>query len=534
MAFAVVATCALDQWAMDFQGNYERILASCEQARARGARFRLGPELEITGYGCEDHFLEIDTTQHALEVLQQLLRAGASRDLLCDFGLPVIHRNVRYNCRALCLNGRVLALRPKQALADDGNYRESRWFTRWVKPYQFEMHAFADWPGQDPVPFGDVFLQLNDVNVGVESCEELFTPDSPHIRLGLAGCEIIANGSGSHHQLRKLHTRVELIRGASQKSGGVYLYSNQNGCDGGRLLFDGCALVAVNGEVVAQGKQFSMADVEVVVAAVDLDSVRAYRCYSASRGVQAASAPSMPSVKVAWSLCGLGGHGSGGAPALTRTIVVRYHTPEEEIAMGPAVWLYDYLRRSGASGFFLPLSGGADSSSTAAIVYSMCVMLGQAIRNGDAVVRADVARIMGLPRGAVPPDDPKALVNAILHTAYLGTSNSSERTANFAAELARQTGHYHLFADIEPVISAILALFERVTGKRPRYKVGGGHYAENQAMQNIQARFRMVFSYMLAQLLPWVRRGQDAGYLLVLGRCVRARARLSFRARKSN
>ena len=27
-----------------------------------------GPELEVTGYGCEDHFLEPDTATHAAEV----------------------------------------------------------------------------------------------------------------------------------------------------------------------------------------------------------------------------------------------------------------------------------------------------------------------------------------------------------------------------------------------------------------------------------------------------------------------------------
>ena len=39
---------------------------------------------------------------------------------------------------------------------------------------------------------------------------------------------------------------------------------------------------------------------------------------------------------------------------------------------GPACWLWDYLRRSGMAGFFLPLSGGIDSSSTACLVGSMC------------------------------------------------------------------------------------------------------------------------------------------------------------------
>ena len=50
-------------------------------------------------------------------------------------------------------------------------------------------------------------------------------------------------------------------------------------------------------------------------------------------------------------------------------------TPEQEIAYGPACWLWDYLRRSGLGGFFLTLRGGTDSSSVAAIVGSMCQLV---------------------------------------------------------------------------------------------------------------------------------------------------------------
>ena len=46
---------------------------------------------------------------------------------------------------------------------------------------------------------------------------------------------------------------MDLIKSASAKAGGVYLYSNQRGCDGGRLYYDGCACIAVNGEIVAAG-----------------------------------------------------------------------------------------------------------------------------------------------------------------------------------------------------------------------------------------------------------------------------------------
>lgn len=53
-----LATCSLNQWALDFEGNAERILQSIREAKAAGASLRIGPELEITGYGCLDHFLE--------------------------------------------------------------------------------------------------------------------------------------------------------------------------------------------------------------------------------------------------------------------------------------------------------------------------------------------------------------------------------------------------------------------------------------------------------------------------------------------
>lgn len=41
--------------------------------------------------------------------------------------------------------------------------------------------------------------------------------------MALDGVEIITNSSGSHHELRKLNRRVELIKEATMKVGGVSL-----------------------------------------------------------------------------------------------------------------------------------------------------------------------------------------------------------------------------------------------------------------------------------------------------------------------
>jgi NAD+ synthase (glutamine-hydrolysing) len=54
----IVATCTLNQWALDFTGNLKRTKKSFEIAKEKGAMYRLGPELELCGYGCNDHFLE--------------------------------------------------------------------------------------------------------------------------------------------------------------------------------------------------------------------------------------------------------------------------------------------------------------------------------------------------------------------------------------------------------------------------------------------------------------------------------------------
>jgi len=39
-------------------------------------------------------------------------------------------------------------------------------------------------------------------------------------QLALSGVEVFSNGSGSHHQLRKLNTRMDLIQSATAKAGG--------------------------------------------------------------------------------------------------------------------------------------------------------------------------------------------------------------------------------------------------------------------------------------------------------------------------
>ncbi|KAK2173886.1 hypothetical protein NP493_843g01010 [Ridgeia piscesae] len=508
----ILATCSLNQWAMDFEGNMRRIMRSIAEAKSRHATYRLGPELEITGYGCSDHFYESDTFLHSFEVLRELLLSPDSSDIICDVGMPVMHKNVAYNCRVIFLNKKILMIRPKKQLCDDGNYRETRWFAAWSKFRRTEdfflPRIIQEVTGQRTVPIGDGILSTVDTCIGSEICEELWNPNSTHIEMGLDGVEIFTNGSGSHHELRKAHTRVDLVKSATAKSGGIYLFANQIGCDGDRLYYDGCAMIAINGQIVAQGHQFSVSEVEVLTATLDLEDVRAYRNANRSRSHLASSTESFPRITTDFAVTSDDLFLRPSTP-----VEWAYHSAEEEICLGPACWLWDYLRRSGQGGFFLPLSGGIDSSSTACIVASMCHLVCEAISRGDELVLSDIRKVVGDPH--YRPSNPEALCNLIFTTCYMGSENSSHETKSRANEFARQIGSYHLNISIDAAVTAVVGIFIAATTLVPRFKLHGGSPRENLALQNVQARVRMVLAYLFAQLTLWAR-GRSGG-LLVLG-----------------
>ena len=111
------------------------------------------------------------------------------------------------------------------------------------------------------------------------------------------------NGSASHHELRKLHTRLGLITNASNRNGGVYVYSNAKGCDGGRVYFDGSSMICMNGKIYSIEDQFTPDNVLVSIGVMDLDEVRSYRGGFNSRCVQSANTIPFPQVQADIEIC---------------------------------------------------------------------------------------------------------------------------------------------------------------------------------------------------------------------------------------
>ena len=125
----------------------------------------------------------------------------------------------------------------------DGSIYQFFRFTAWTKKRTIEEfylpRIIQEITGQSKATIGDAVLALQDTVIGYEICEELWNPESSHIDMSLDGVEIFVNGSGSYMELRKAYVSVDLVKSATAKCGGMYLFSNLRGCDGERVYFNG-------------------------------------------------------------------------------------------------------------------------------------------------------------------------------------------------------------------------------------------------------------------------------------------------------
>lgn len=100
----------------------------------------------------------------------------------------------------------------------------------------------------------------------------------------------------------------------------------------------------------------------------------------------------------------------------------------------------------------------------------------------------------------------------------MGTENSSKQTRDRARQLAKDIGSYHIDLNMDTMVRAFQTLFTTLFGFQLHYKgQQGGSNQQGLALQNIQARSRMVLSYLLASTLTLVRGRPGGGSLLVLG-----------------
>jgi len=472
-----VAAATLNQTPLDWDGNRANIVAAIEQARAEGVSVLCLPELCISGYGCEDAFLALGTPAMALSVLEEIL--PYSRGIVVSLGLPLFHNKALYNACALIADGALIGFVAKRTLAGDGIHYEPRWFKPWPAGTRTTIRLF----GQD-VPLGDIFFDCSGVRIGFEICEDAWVAQRRGAELSLIGVDLILNPSASHFAFGKQEVRRRLVLEGSRAFGVSYVYANLLGNEAGRAIYDGDALIATAGRVIAQARRFSFDNHALISAVIDVDLTRVQHASLNSSQPRVVNAPG-ECVSFEFDFPRVAGFSpDSGLAEWERSTALK----EEEFSRAIALGLFDYCRKTRSRGFVVSLSGGADSAAVACLV---SLMVRFAVRElGFDGFAQKFEHIEGLSRLL----SERELTHVLLTTAYQATKNSSKVTRDAASAVAHALAATHLEFDVEALVAGYVSSVESALGRKLEWQ------RDDLALQNIQARVRAPSVWLLANL----------------------------------
>jgi NAD+ synthase (glutamine-hydrolysing) len=475
MQLVKVAAATLNQTPLDWDGNQRRIRKLLSRARGEGVSVLCLPELCITGYGCEDAFLSPAVRATALSVLEALL--PETRGLVACLGLPLSHQKGVFNVSALVADGKLYGLVAKRALAGDGIHYEPRWF----KPWPAGARTTTSVLGSD-VPLGDVFFDCAGVRIGFEICEDAWMADRRGAEL--TGADLILNPSASHFAFGKHEVRRRLVLEGSRAFGVTYLYANLLGNEAGRAIYDGDALIASDGALVAAARRFRFTEGELTTAVVDVELTRTRQGWRSGYTPSVSDAPNTR-VIVAFQLPKAPAAAPAPAPVSWEQ---GDHVKEEELARALGLGLFDYLRKSRSRGFVVSLSGGADS---AAVASACACMVGFALAD---LGMDGLKRVLDYVPGVAQAQSAAQIVQALLTTVYQSTRHSSQVTRSAARGVAESLGARHLELDVEQQVAGYITMIEGALGRKLDWST------DDLALQNIQARTRAPSVWLLANI----------------------------------
>lgn len=472
-----VAAVALNQTPLDWLGNAENIRTAITAARKQGASIVCLPELSITGYACEDAFFSADVQRRAINVLQELI--PLTEGIAVSVGLPLLYSGALYNCVCLIANQKIVGFVPKRNLAGDGIHYEPRWFKAW--PYDKTGEFAIDGA---LYPIGNLVFDLGGVRIGFEICEDAWAANRPGGELSQAAVDLILNPSASHFAFGKQSVRRRLVLESSRAFSVTYIYANLLGNEAGRVIYDGSTFVASSGQMVAEGERLSFADFVVTTASIDIDTTRMNRVRLASFQPQEGDTGPI-SVPVPFTFPEVG-------PKPKEVPIAPWEqghfVKEEEFTRTVALGLFDYLRKSRSNGFVVSLSGGADSSAVAVLVW-LAVRLGIQ-EPGIEKFRSRLSHLPDLKNAMTPAD----LVGKLLTCVYQATQNSSQTTEKAAAELSEGLGAEYIRLDVNPMVDAYLKAVSTSLNRKLNWE------EDDVALQNIQARVRAPGVWLIANL----------------------------------
>ncbi len=260
--FFRAAACSPKVAVADVETNVDRILTSINRATKDSADMVVFPELSLTGYTCADLLHNSMLLQSVETGLLRLTKECPENIGLVIVGAPIIVGGQLYNCGVALSKGKIHGIVPKTYLPEYNEFYEKRWFrTTSSKHIEYIKPGFI----QEDIPFSNnTVFEVNGVNVGMELCEDLWSPIPPSTRLAMGGAQIIANLSASNELVGKNNYLRHLIEQQSARCLCAYVYASAGvGESSTDLVFAGKASICENGKMLQEDNEYAVADIDI-------------------------------------------------------------------------------------------------------------------------------------------------------------------------------------------------------------------------------------------------------------------------------
>ena len=445
------------------RSNVDRCLEIADRIAKDDVTLAVFPEQVIGGYAAEDLVQWHSFIQTQWVQLLRFAKETAPMKTAFAIGLTVGAGGDLFNTAAMVHAGEIKALVPKEKLPTYNVFYEARTFSRGAP------HLALSCAG---IPLGDYIFKFDFGCVGLEICEDIWSPDGPMRRRCYSGAEVICNLSASPFRAGITDTRREMIATRAADNQATVAYANLLGANDA-LVFDGGGYINHNGRPLVDAPRFCEG---FSTAIVDLDRTsRCRREASTWRNDLEAHRRQTPAVPILECKGGTSRRDQLAYPApkpgtsyFLPSPATKERSPRQELlddfyevlALGVA----DYYRKVGFRSIGLALSGGRDSLLTLMVAWRTIQIIHPDLA-GDAL---------------------REKTNELLHAFYMPSRFSSDATEGAAAQIARDLGASFSVVPIEQAFAQELEVASDML------KAAGGEHAEvtEIARQNIQARIR--------------------------------------------
>ncbi len=273
--FITVAAAVPSVKVADTEYNVKQIEDFVAQAEGKGVEIIVFPELSITGYSCQDLFLQQLLIEQSEVAVMQLLDFTRKLDIICIVGAPVNISGSLYNCAIVIQHGVIVGMVPKTYLPNYGEFYEKRWFSSSKNLQPTDIRYAGNTVSVVPDPI--LFRTSDNVLFGIEICEDVWAAEPCSNKLTLLGADIIFNLSASDELIGKHDYLMSLLSQQSARTISGYVYS---GCGFGEstqdVVYGGNALIFENGTLLSESERFSFKP-QLVINQIDVEKLRVER-----------------------------------------------------------------------------------------------------------------------------------------------------------------------------------------------------------------------------------------------------------------